>query len=726
KVADIVVADDALGSETITLTGADASSFEVDGLALYLKSGVSLDYETKASYAVTVNVADATLTGSTPVTVNFALSVTDVNETPFITVGLGDSAGATLTETNGSISASGTLTVTDPDPSNTVAISVNSVAITGGNFNAANVPLTNSELAAMFTVQSQIPGPSIGSSSSNGVSFLDNQQGGLYVNTTPPGVTGLVSQWKFYKPTPPANDARYLNSWVTPVILEKVGSNYVMRGVGRSRLTTTPGTYTFDFELVTGSAQLANANYTYGHIDRNVNNPNANFVSSVGNIGWSTPAGATWGYLQAGLSSTNIGTTYTQISNAGRFYASELILNGISSLPADPPAGTSFSWDFNSGSTGNAAFNFLGANHTLELTYTIRSTDSHNPSASQDFQVALLVTGTNDLAVLDLDSSSTNRDQIFTSKLNPISFTAAGTNLSDVDNQTFDNIQISFAKALFQDGANERLLVAGATNGEIATNLGGIGNSVGSFSLSSVTFDYAVAVTNGLATITITGQGGSELTLQQAEQVLDALQYNHLGNFRTSMPSRVFDVKATDGSGLASNVEVLTISVTPTVPVILGGSDDTGRITTDRVTNDTTLTLSGLGGVGDTVTIFSGSTQVGSGVVGANGTFAITTSALSNGIHNLYAVASNSAGLSSSNSTSVSWEISNLQIAQPVLVSNNGLPQVTGTGTVGTVVSVVIGTATYNVPVDSNGNWTVNLSTAVPVSGVAPVIVAGS
>ena len=31
KVADIVVADDALGSETITLTGTDASSFEVDG-----------------------------------------------------------------------------------------------------------------------------------------------------------------------------------------------------------------------------------------------------------------------------------------------------------------------------------------------------------------------------------------------------------------------------------------------------------------------------------------------------------------------------------------------------------------------------------------------------------------------------------------------------------------------------------------------------------------------
>ncbi|NBP51730.1 MAG: cadherin repeat domain-containing protein, partial [Actinobacteria bacterium] len=67
KVADIVFTDDALGSETVTLTGADASSFEVDGLALYLRAGVALDRETKASYTVTVNVADTSVSGSVPV-----------------------------------------------------------------------------------------------------------------------------------------------------------------------------------------------------------------------------------------------------------------------------------------------------------------------------------------------------------------------------------------------------------------------------------------------------------------------------------------------------------------------------------------------------------------------------------------------------------------------------------------------------------------------------------
>ena len=80
KLADIQVTDDALGTNAITLAGADAGSFEVLGTALYLKAGVTLDFESKSSYAVTVNVADATLAASTPVSTNFTLGVTNVAE----------------------------------------------------------------------------------------------------------------------------------------------------------------------------------------------------------------------------------------------------------------------------------------------------------------------------------------------------------------------------------------------------------------------------------------------------------------------------------------------------------------------------------------------------------------------------------------------------------------------------------------------------------------------
>jgi uncharacterized protein YjiK len=83
KVADIVVIDDGLGTNTLSLTGADAASFQLTGSSLFVKSGIVLDFETKTSYAVTIN-ADDTTVGTTPdATVNFALTITDqVVETP--------------------------------------------------------------------------------------------------------------------------------------------------------------------------------------------------------------------------------------------------------------------------------------------------------------------------------------------------------------------------------------------------------------------------------------------------------------------------------------------------------------------------------------------------------------------------------------------------------------------------------------------------------------------
>jgi 3-phytase len=82
KVADIAVTDDALGGNVLTLQGADASRFEIEGNVLYLKAGIALDYETQASYSVEVQAKDTALTSSTAVTAPYTLTVTDVNEAP--------------------------------------------------------------------------------------------------------------------------------------------------------------------------------------------------------------------------------------------------------------------------------------------------------------------------------------------------------------------------------------------------------------------------------------------------------------------------------------------------------------------------------------------------------------------------------------------------------------------------------------------------------------------
>jgi VCBS repeat-containing protein len=84
KVADIVVMDDALGTNGLSLEGADAASFEIEGLTLYLKAGTTLDYETTPVLEVVVAVDDAGV-GSTPdSTAALSISITDVNQPPTV------------------------------------------------------------------------------------------------------------------------------------------------------------------------------------------------------------------------------------------------------------------------------------------------------------------------------------------------------------------------------------------------------------------------------------------------------------------------------------------------------------------------------------------------------------------------------------------------------------------------------------------------------------------
>ena len=81
---EIVVADDALGTNDLSLSGADAALFEIDGTELYLKAGASLDFETNPVLDVTVEVADAALAPDPNDTAALAINVSDVNEPPTV------------------------------------------------------------------------------------------------------------------------------------------------------------------------------------------------------------------------------------------------------------------------------------------------------------------------------------------------------------------------------------------------------------------------------------------------------------------------------------------------------------------------------------------------------------------------------------------------------------------------------------------------------------------
>ncbi|WP_265594706.1 lamin tail domain-containing protein [Haloferula sp. BvORR071] len=78
KVGDVVVSDDGLGTNTLTIGGPDAAFFQITGSSLYLKPGTILDFETKTSYSITISVDDTTLGATPDATTSYTLAVINI------------------------------------------------------------------------------------------------------------------------------------------------------------------------------------------------------------------------------------------------------------------------------------------------------------------------------------------------------------------------------------------------------------------------------------------------------------------------------------------------------------------------------------------------------------------------------------------------------------------------------------------------------------------------
>lgn len=76
KLADIAVTDDGLGDNLFSLSGTDASLFEIHGTALFLKAGTGLSAATHPSYSVVVGVDDVSVGGSPDASAPYALAIT--------------------------------------------------------------------------------------------------------------------------------------------------------------------------------------------------------------------------------------------------------------------------------------------------------------------------------------------------------------------------------------------------------------------------------------------------------------------------------------------------------------------------------------------------------------------------------------------------------------------------------------------------------------------------
>ncbi len=172
--------------------------------------------------------------------------------------------------------------------------------------------------------------------------------------------------------------------------------------------------------------------------------------------------------------------------------------------------------------------------------------------------------------------------------------------------------------------------------------------------IATVATDDIINAAEQAATVTVTGanEAGSTVTLNGNAVVADTSttwHYNLSASAITAFGqgTETLTAVATDAAGNTTtathNITVDTVApASPGTPDLIATSDK-GVSSTDNITNDNTPTFSGTGVNGTTVTLLDGTTVVGSAVV-SGGTYSITTSALSDGVHSITATTSDSAG----------------------------------------------------------------------------------
>ncbi|MCG7390081.1 Ig-like domain-containing protein [Pantoea sp. ACRSB] len=187
-------------------------------------------------------------------------------------------------------------------------------------------------------------------------------------------------------------------------------------------------------------------------------------------------------------------------------------------------------------------------------------------------------------------------------------------------------------------------------------------------------------------------------------------------------------------SAASPTVSIIVDTVAPAASTLQIVNDVTGTaVANGGSTNDNTPTLSGTAEAGSRVTIFDGTTLLGTVTAGASGAWSFTTSALQQGSHPLSVTVTDPAGnVSGSTSSTIvvdtsapaavtALAVSNNNSSTPVTIPNGGVtndntPLLSGSGEVGARITVYDGaTLLGSTTVGSNGQW--SLITPVLASG---------
>jgi VCBS repeat-containing protein len=208
----------------------------------------------------------------------------------------------------------------------------------------------------------------------------------------------------------------------------------------------------------------------------------------------------------------------------------------------------------------------------------------------------------------------------------------------------------------------------------------------------------------------------------------DRAAFDFLNTGQSAIYRISFDVRS--GSDTVTRTVTLTITGITDVPgdttpppaptLTLAAASDSGAAG-DRLTNDSTPTLTGTAEAGATVTILRNGISIGTALAAANGSWSFTTAVLADGLHNFTATARDAAGNNGPASTALTLTIDTGAPAAPALalaaasdsgaagdrLTNDNTPTLTGTAEAGATVTIlrngaIAGTTTAA----ADGGWT--------------------
>ncbi len=242
-----------------------------------------------------------------------------------------------------------------------------------------------------------------------------------------------------------------------------------------------------------------------------------------------------------------------------------------------------------------------------------------------------------------------------------------------------------------------------------------------------------------LPTLTGTAEAGSTVTLYDGGFAIGTAVTNGSGTFSVTATialtqgANSLSVTATDAAGntsAASGTLAVTLDTTaPVAPTALAltPASDSGSSSTDDITNVSLPTLTGTAEAGSTVTLYDGTTTIGTAVTNGSGSFSVTaTTALTEGANNLAVIATDAAGNTSAASDALAVTLDTTTPDTPYTptlasasdsgykddgITNVTMPSVTGTATAGDTLTLYVdGAAAGTTTVAGDGTWSLAIT----------------